>query len=47
MVKDHYIMDKERQVVRKLVKLRKQEDGKFNSECEILTFCLPYKLYGY
>ena len=37
-------MDKERQVLRKIVNLRKREDGKFDSECEFLTFSLPYQI---
>ena len=44
VVKDHYIMDKERQVLRKIVNLRKREDGKFDSECEFLTFSLLYQI---
>ena len=44
MVKDHYIVNKERQVLRKLVNIKKQENGKFQCECEILTFSLPYQL---
>ena len=44
MVKDHYIVDKEQQVLRKLVNLREWEDGKFQSECEILAFYLPYQM---
>ena len=44
MVKDHYIVDKEQQVLRKLVNIQKQENGKFQHECEILTFSLPYRL---
>ena len=44
MVKDHYIVDKERQVLEKLVNLGKWEYGKFDSECEILTFSLPYQI---
>ena len=44
MVKDHYIVDKEWQVLRKLVNIRKKENGKFQHECEILTFSLPYQV---
>ena len=38
MVKGHYIVNKERQVLRKLFNIQKQENGKFQCECEILTF---------
>ena len=44
MVKDYYIVDKEWQVLKKLVTLQKQEDGKFQCECEILTLFLPYQV---
>ena len=42
MIRDHYIVDKEQQVLRKLVNLRKWENGKFNSKSEFLTDYLPY-----
>ena len=46
MVKGHYIVDKERQVLRKLVNIQKRENGKFQCECEILTFFNRINLYG-
>ena len=44
MVKDHYIVDKEQQVLRKVVNLQKQYNGKFQRECEISTFSFLYQV---